>query len=311
MSKQAKKTTVKTRYTLIKGQYTIHNAAQPRRGPQPDGDTVTFIPDSLDLVLALPRISGKPPNISNGHINVRYEGIDTLETHFVGTHQSLPLAEGARDFNLAKLGFKHVVFFPDLPEVIQSVDKDPLPGHVLANGIESNGRLLGLVYAGKTTRADGEKIFVDAAMLDQSVNAKLVVAALAYVEPYDTMPMALVQRLRERVGQARAAKLKPSLWVSEGVTTGKTARIRNLADLQALVMWPKLFRRLSAYFREGHVGLAEFDIWVRDDPVGRDDALRLPDGEQGNMHDTYSISGDKLKLRFKPEDLLIQPDPKP
>lgn len=301
---------VKPRYTLIKGKYWIHNPNNPRQGPQPDGDTVRFEPDSLDLVRKLPRISGRPPNITaSGQINVRYEGIDTLETHFNADHQDLGFANAAREYNLAQLGFTHVVFFPDLPNVVQSVDQNPLPGYVLANGIEANGRLLGLVFSGTTHRSDGEKVFVDNALLDQSVNAKLVVAGLAYVEPYDTMPMALVQHLRTVVHKARNAST--GLWPNESVTTNNAALIQNITDLQALVMWPKLFRRLATYFGEGHVGLGGFDAWVRDDPVGRDDTLRLPDGEKGNMHDTYWVDNDTLQLQFRPEDLLILPDPKP
>src|SRR5262245_37648550 len=107
------------RYTLIKGQYSIHNAAHPRQGPQPDGDTITFIPDSIALVQGLRRLSGRAPDIRNGHINVRYEAIDALETHFptgnISTHQDLTYANAARDRNLALVGFTNVVFFPDTP----------------------------------------------------------------------------------------------------------------------------------------------------------------------------------------------------
>lgn len=310
-TKKPTKPVPKGRYTLIKGQFWIHNPDKPRQGPQPDGDTVGFIPDSVDLVRQLRRISGRAPDISSGRINVRYEGIDALETHFQGVHQALALAHAARDVNLARLGFKDVMFFADLPEVVQSVTKNPLPGYVLANGIEANGRLLGLVYAGATSRPDGQAVFVDNALLDQSVNARLVAAGLAYVEPYDSMPMALVTRLRSLVTAARGAKLNPSLWPLEAVSVGKKALLRNSTDLRKLVMWPKLFRRLAAYFAEGHVGLSAFDAWIRDDKVHRDDALRLPDGEQGNMHDTYQIGGDRLQLKFLPEQLLITPDPKP
>jgi endonuclease YncB( thermonuclease family) len=299
----------KPRYTLIKGQYSIHNPNDPRRGPQPDGDTVTFFPKSLDSVRALKRISGRAPDISNGHINVRYEGIDALETHFQGTHQDLGLANAARERNLALLGFTNVKFFLDLPNVVQSVDRNPLPGYVIANGIESNGRMLGLVYAGTTNHHDGTKIFVDNAILDQSVNAKLVDAGLAFVEPYDTMPISLVQQLRAKISAARAAG--GGLWASESPTIGTAAHIANLAEAQALDMWPKLFRRLATYFREGHVGLGQFDAWVRDDSVRRDDALRLPDGEAGNMHDTFVVAGDTLQLKVRPEDLVITPDPSP
>lgn len=299
-----------SRYTLIKGQFSIHNSMNPRQGPQPDGDTVTFIPDSLDLVRGLRRFSGTAPDIRNGHINVRYEAIDALETHFLGTHQDLTFANAARDRNLALLGFTNVQFFPDLPNVVQSVDQNPLPGYVIANGIESNGRLLGLVFKGAAHRTDGERLFVDNTILNQSVNAKLVVDGLVYVEPYDSMPISLVQHLRTSVAAARQGATN-GLWPREDVTTEKAARIHNLADAEMLVMWPKLFRRLVSYFHEGHVGLNQFDIWIRDDPIRRDDSLRLPDGEKGNVHDTYLIDGDTLQLRFRSEDLLITPDPSP
>lgn len=297
----------KARYTLIKGQFTIHNAQQPRQGPQPDGDTVTLIPDSVDLVRALLRLSGRAPDIGGGHINVRYEGIDALETHYQGHHQDLQFANAARELNLAKLHFAHVKFFATAPNVVESVEKNPLPGYVIALGIESNGRLLGQVYAGHTSKPDGSKLFLDEATLDKSVNAELVRAGLAYVEPYDTMPMALIKHLRALAHSARNDH--QGLWAHETVGTKKSATLRNLADLQAQVMWPKLFRRLASYFSEGHVGLAAFDAWIRDDRVHRDDALRLPDGEKGNMHDTYAIDGDKLRLHFRPEDLIIAPDP--
>lgn len=302
----------KSRYTLVKGQFWVHNPQDPLRGPQPDGDTVSFIPDSLALVSSLPRFSGRPPAIRNGRVNVRYEGIDALETHFglgVHHHQDLRYANEARDRNLAALGFTGVEFFAQQPNVIEKVDRNPLPGYVLANGIESNGRLLGLVYAGATLQADGSAIFVDAPLLDRSVNADLVRQGLAFVEPYDTMPMALVRHLRAVLHQVRADR--QGLWPHEDPSTTRHATIRQAAQLQALVMWPKLFRRLATYFDEGHAGLAGFDDWIREDPVQRDDTLRLPDGEKGNMHDTYEIRGDTLRLRFRPEDLLVTPDPKP
>jgi hypothetical protein len=296
------------RYTLIIGQFSIHNAQKPRQGPQPDDDTVRFLPNSIDLIRKLPRFSGRPPDITNGHINVRYEGIDALETHFQGNHQDLTFATAARDRNLELLGFTGITFFPDLPNVVQSVDRDPIPGYVIANGIESNGRLLGLPYPGAATiGSDGQKIFVDAPMLAQSINAKLVEAGLAFVEVYDTMPISLVQVLRSIITAARGAGT--GMWPSEAVNTESSSDVPDVSALERLVMWPKLFRRLATYFREGHNGLAKFDTWIRDDKVTRDDSLRLPDGEAGNMHDTYTITGNRLELNFRPEDLLITPDP--
>lgn len=299
----------KARYTVLHGQYRIHRADDPRRGPQPDGDTIRFEPANLELLASLPRFSARPPDIRSKGINVRYEGIDTLETHFDGAHQNDRFAFGARDRNLVLLGYKGVQFFADEPNIVSAVDVDPLPGYVVANGIESNGRLLGLVYVGVPPAEDGQPLFVDEARLDGSVNATLVRAGLAYVEPYDTMPIALIDRLRSIIAQARADNA--GMFDSESVGVEKPATIVTLNDLQALVMWPKLFRRLVTFIREGHSGLSEFDSWIRQDPVRRDDTLRLPNGEKANMHDTFEISGNRLSLRFNPEDLIIAPDPAP
>lgn len=186
---------------------------------------------------------------------------------------------------------------------------NPLRGYVIANGIESNGRLLGLVYPGDPAEGDGTKLLLDEARLDKSVNVALVEAGLAYVEPYDSMPLSLGKHLRGTIKAARAAKA--GMLPSEAVSPAKSATIANLNQAQALVMWPKLFRRLAAYYSQGANGLAGFDDWMRQDPVGRDDTLRLPDGEQGNMHDTYEVTNNDLKILFEPEDLLITPDPKP
>ena len=115
------------------------------------------------------------------------------------------------------------------------------------------------------------------------------------------MPLSLVRHLRARIATARKGTTK-GLWPHEAVTTEKAARIQNLGEVQSLVMWPKLFRRLASYFHEGHRGLGQFDSWMRDDPIRRDDTLRLPDGEKGNMHDTYVVDGDTLQLEVRPED---------
>ena len=144
--------------------------------------------------------------------------------------------------------------------------------------------------------ADGSQPFVDEAMLGQSINAKLVAAGLAYVEPYDSMPIALVRHLRTIIATARQANM--GLLGMENVSKTQTGRVPDLATLQTLIMWPKLFRRLTAYFAEGFNGLGQFDNWVRLDPINRDDLLRLPDGELGNMHDTYRVSETRRRSRL-------------
>jgi hypothetical protein len=82
-------------YTLLRGSFVIRYPDLPRQGPEPDGDTITFRPDTPALVEALPRRSGVPPDINARGISARLEAIDTLETHFQEIHQELAGANDA------------------------------------------------------------------------------------------------------------------------------------------------------------------------------------------------------------------------
>jgi hypothetical protein len=296
------------RYTIIRGEFHIFYPDLPRSGPQPDGDTVTFKPAQPSLVEHLQRFSDHGPDFNGrGMISLRFEGIDALETHYHEMRQKLKWANAAREKLLGRLGFGRVTFWPDLPNNVQAVQHNPVQGFVFANGIESHGRLLGLVYPGDPPAADGTRFRVEPEHLRRSANFGQVTDGLAFAELYDTMPLLLQNVLRQELETSRTAG--NGFWPHEDVSTTKSATISTLAQLQELVMWPKLFRRLADYFAAGNVGLGAFDDWVRNDPVHRDDALRLPDGEAGNMHDTYDIQGNTLKLKFDPWKLMIAPDP--
>jgi endonuclease YncB( thermonuclease family) len=295
---------------LISGDYYILYPDLPRNGPQPDGDTISFLPDNDDLVQDLPRFSNRSAERKHlGTYNVRFEGIDALETHYLNRHQNLEFGEAARGEMLKLMGFGRVEFWPNQRNNVRSAEHHPMRGHLIANGIESNGRVLGLVYPGEAggELVDGERVFVDEARLEASVNAALVRKGLAYVELYRTMPIDLIRRMRELVTAARHAK--HGFWSRENVTLGTRRQLNGLADLPDLVMFPKLYRRLVKYFGDGHIGLGEFDTWLRADRVNRDDQALLPTGEIGNLHDLFDVDGDGIELQFLPEELTFQPDP--
>lgn len=302
--------TRKLRYTLITGDYYILYPDLPRNGPQPDGDTINFLPDDDDLVQNLPRFSGRAPERKHlGTYNVRFEGIDALETHYQNRHQNLEFAEAARDRMLKLMGFGRVQFWPNQRNNVKSAQHHPIRGHLIANGIESNGRVLGLVYPGApdANLNNGERVFVDEARLEASVNAALVREGLAYAELYATMPLDLIKRMRQLVKAAREAGT--GFWPRENLTRNTRIQLSGLSDLPDMVMLPKLYRRLVKYFEDGYVGLTEFDVWVRADKTTRDDRALLPTGELGNLHDLYDLSNGGIKLQYFPEDLTFDPDP--
>ncbi|MGW3344493.1 lamin tail domain-containing protein [Nonomuraea rubra] len=297
-------------YTLLRGSFVIRYPDLPRQGPEPDGDTVKFLPDSPALVEALPRRSGRPPNINARGISVRLEAIDALETHFAETHQELEGANAARDELLRLLGFTNVRFWEDLPNKVRSADQDSIRGHVLTNGIDGNGRLIAFGYAGDHPGADGTTVFVDGPLVDDSVNARLLAAGLVYPAFYATLPAELRTHLAE-VSQA-ARRKAIGIWPRSAADPNGSATVRNLGELERLVVWPKLFRRIVPYLAAGFTDFDGFDAWLRADPVNRDDELFLiPRLERGNLHDVVRGSGQQVQLTMWPEDFIISPDPAP
>ena len=86
------------------------------------------------------------------------------------------------------------------PTRCQSADQDALRGHVLSNGIDANGRLIAFVYPGDHPGPDGTAVFVDPALVDQSLNALLLAAGHAYPAFYATLPADLRTHLAEVSG---------------------------------------------------------------------------------------------------------------
>jgi hypothetical protein len=293
------------RYVLITGDFYVLYPDLPRNGPEPDGDTISFLPNNDELVRALPQFNGKPAERKHlGTYSVRFEGIDALESHFQNHHQNLAFAIAARDVMLQQVGFDHVEFFPDRPNKVSAAHPHPLPGYLLATGVEANGRVLAHVYGGQPDPGlhDGDRVFVDEPLLDRGVNAGLIRAGLAYAELYSTMPFPLIKHMRQLVTQARADNA--GFWPKEDLGVNHPVQPTNVADLSTLVMFPKLYRRLVDYFIDGHSDLTAFDTWVRAQP-DRDDPAQLPTGERGHLHDLYQVDASGLRLRLLPEQLTF------
>jgi endonuclease YncB( thermonuclease family) len=297
-------------YVLLRGLFVIRYPDLPRQGPEPDGDTVKFRPDSPALVEGLRRPSGTPPDISARGISVRLEAIDALETHFSEAHQELTGANAARDRLLKLLGFTGVTFFEDHPNKVKAADQDSIRGHVLSNGIDANGRLIGFVYPGDPDEPDGADVYLDEARTDQSANVTLLAEGLAYPTFYATLPASLRTHLAKTSRTARDAGM--GLWPRSKADPNGKAGVPDLNALQQLVMWPKLFRRIVPYLATGATDFKKFDAWLREDKVHRDDPLFLLDrGEYGNMHDVIDVAGQAIQLTVWPEDFIISPDPAP
>ena len=297
-------------YTLIKGTFHIHYPNNPRSGPEPDGDTIKFQPDNRLHIENLPRPNRPPKFTQTGITTIRFEGIDALETHYSVEgdefHQHIDLALAARDVMLAQAGFGAIKYFDDSPYKVETVEHHPVPGYLLSNGLDTYGRTIAFLFTGNHPDVDGSSIFVAPEMLDNSLNAYLLRQGHAYPAFYLSLPAELREHLRAIAAASRAAGT--GLWAEATATTDQSAMITSADVLQELVIWPKLFRRLAAFYQDGNDNLAGLDTWLRADPRDRDDRLLLPNMELGNMHDFINVNGNNVRLAYRPEDIVVVPD---
>jgi len=211
-------------YRLIKGEFHIFYPDLPRQGPEPDGDTLKFLPDNPSLVENLHVPGSRGPDFNGcGMINLRFEGIDALETHFEETHQNLDLAEDARDSLLQRIGFGSVEFWSDAPFKVKQVENHPRRGFILAKNLDPFGRIVSFVYSGEVETHDGANIWLDAPSVNSSLNAQLLVDGLVYPAFYTTLPVELRDQLGELTQEARTGN--KGLWPLASASIERPATI--------------------------------------------------------------------------------------
>jgi hypothetical protein len=294
-------------YTLIRGRFRVYYPDAPRSGPQPDGDTIKFEPDQPALVRTLRRRGSGPDFNSRGYVNIRFEAIDALETHFQGHHQPLDLANAARDAMLTAAGYTAFELDPAGNGTLTRAEPLAPPGYILSRTLDPHGRIVGFVFAGDPAEVDGAQLCLGPERVAPSINAALLAAGLVYPSFYDTLPNDLRVALTSVAVAAREAGR--GLWPQSVGTAARLAVISNLADAQSLVLFPKLFRRLASYFAGGAAGLAGFLDWLREVPGERDDQLVLPPMDLGHLHDIVRVEGDRLWLTRESEEFVIIDSP--
>jgi endonuclease YncB( thermonuclease family) len=280
-------------YTLIKGAFRVV-------GFQPDGDSVRFVPHDADLVNALPnRNITLAPGKS---IQLRLECIDALETHYTSgsgrfTNQPMAAAMAAREQLLTLLGFTGVEWDEEQKNVI-GVDEDDRPGYILSNTFDSYGaRPVSYAFAGDPSGGedDGADVFLRAERLLESANHQLVAQGYAYPMYYEGAFFDLRAAFDAGVAQARAAAgpdRPNNIWTSDVTMNGFTDPPDALT--LDLALWPKLFRRLSSFYKDDPgAQLSEFPAWLE---ANRDACLDLDTGSWTALHNYVEWNGGRIRM---------------
>lgn len=215
-------------------------------GYEPDGDSVRFIADDASHYGALKRADRIRPSQRDGSVQLRFEAVDAPELHYGDDAQ--PLGATARDALLDWIGFTAIEYDQHRKIQVRSATPTSVRAAILAQMVEVNGRPVAyvLLEKGGNLPADGGWVNVDDALLDETMNARLLSEGQAYYTVYTSTPVNHRSHLRAMAGGSRTA--------GRGVWSLDTTADWVLADQSSIgpagqLILPKLFRRCTDYLK--------------------------------------------------------------
>lgn len=284
-------------FTLIKGTYHVLNYS-------PDGDSIRFMPTTPALIQTLS--GGRPKVNARGHVQLRIEAIDALETHYSPPSgggplsQPVALAHAARTALLDFLSITNVIWSQNGGTVVSATDGTP--GYILARSVEKYGRPVAFVFAGDAPEADGALVVLDAERMQSSFNCQALLRGLAYPTYYKGLFFDLRTALTAAVVQARSQKL--GVYRDDITTIGAVISSLSIITDDRPIL-PKLFRRMSEYMVNfGSIRGFKQKLAMAKEPVYD---LR----QQNFTHfDTFiEQRGERIKLTRRPEELIFDETP--
>ena len=264
-------------------------------GYSPDGDSVRFKAADKNLWA---KLSGKPVELNaQGHAQLRFEAIDTLETHYRNLHQPLELATDALERTLEGLGITGVTWNDTRTKVTSA--SDGTEGYILSRAVEDYGRPVSFVYAGETPEEDGSEVFLDTDLLSGSLNQRAVEEGLAYPTFYEGLFPDLRAALTESVDRARNANL--GVWAQDRTRAG--FEVNGLESItEEHVIMPKLFRRLAEYLEAGG-SVAGFEEFLE---AKEEEIIVISTVHLTHFDTVVEVHGNTVRMTESPENLIFK-----
>lgn len=225
-------------YLVIKGNFVIV-------GKEPDGDSVRFIADNLDLYKQLQRAYRIKPSRDNS-VQLRFESVDATELHYGSAAQ--PLGAEARDALLSWMGFGHVAYRNEHSTMVKSADPASIPGAILSQAAEANGRPVSYILLGQQASQveEGTWVNVGEDLLKETINYRLLSSGMAYYTVYTSTPLVH----RQLLGKAAAAAREAALGVWQFDATSDFVLVdQSSIGPNGQVILPKLFRRSTDFLK--------------------------------------------------------------
>jgi len=276
-------------FYLIKGTFHVI-------GYSPDGDSIRFrAQDELNWS----KLAGPSVNLNaRRHAQLRLEGIDTLETHFLSNlHQPLDLALKAVDFLLRVLDITDIEWNVLRTRIINA--NDGTEGYIVSREVEKNRRPVAFVFAGNTNAEDGAEIFLDTDLVRQSLNYQQLEAGLAYPTYYQGLFPDIREAMSSAVTSARQAGNE--IWTEDKTNAGFD--VTNLTSImEEHVILPKLFRRLAEYLEAGG-SIDGFKNFLENK---REGITIISTAHFTHFDNIVEVNGNTVRLTELPENLVFE-----
>lgn len=280
-------------YRIIKGTFII---ARDGLGPySPDGDTIRFQADDPQLITTLPRSGDSPGDPAS----IRFEAIDALEKDQEAVGARAPrdrmfeiLGLGQENISLGNNGFQ-----------VNAAHLGESRGSIIANALDKYGRVIAFVFPEELPQADGTEINPVPTDIQSSVNRTLIAEGLVYPTFYNTLTPALRDSLTQNAIMARTNDI--GILTRAVGTPGSPAIINSLEDLNNLVIFPTLHRRLVK-FLGSDTNFDNFAAWVRSDNERRNKNVRiLADNLSTDLPGILQMDGNRIGLLKQPEEFIF------
>ncbi len=279
-------------YRLIRGKFYVV-------GYQPDGDSIRFKADRKKDWAGLGSLSMNTKN----HVQLRFQGIDTPETHVSNKyHQPLDLAFPARDRLLQILGITNVQFGNSQHKVTSA--QEGTKGTLLISGLTFK-RPISFVFKGSrfSGTSSGSSYTPNRAQIRSSVNYKLVEEGHAYPLFYKELDAGF--RDDFTYASIIAYNKGRGLWPYDWSESFSANSLNELEDYYCV--FPKIFRRLVKYMKNGSSTYG-FVNALRNGQAGENDRLALVSDPSVKMRlaDVLEQGSSKtVKMKYYPEELIF------
>jgi len=295
-------------YRIVKGTVSVD-------GKSPDGDTIAFTIDTRNEWMWPETEDGRFPQFNSKYqANIRFEAIDALELHYSiqSVHpgktlrQPLDLAKQARNRLLDLCGFDRTALIESDDFKITDSKQQKIPVTLAYNGIDSYGRIIGFVFTqdmGFEVSDRNPTVQLTPEHVSQSLNAQLLREGRVYPTFYNALYPQLRAVFSDIVVKARSQSL--GIWErhqDEFVFDRKPS----LEEIEALVMMPKLFRRLSTHIAQNGA-VSGFRDYLRDINDMTVDTREVRLSDFSSFVRTQKLADGKYKLwmSHRPEELVF------